>query len=193
VVQLAAHGAQAGFDVAETLAVGQLSKGHRQILVAAGEAPMVRISAIAFDTLLELVGRQVIQELGEDGMSGVHPSLLTIGAASGHPALAPGSAAINFKSKNESYTLSHVICVRYSEQLDFSRTPLIYHIGLPLDEPIRVAKRNIELSVDDVKAAFSRQVRIDDFVQVVRGPVPSRSSDYTGSLRAFTMAQGRIS
>jgi hypothetical protein len=119
--------------------------------------------------------------------------LLTIGAASGHPALAPGSAAINFKSKNESYTLSHVICVRYSEQLDFSRTPLIYHIGLPLDEPIRVAKRNIELSVDDVKAAFSRQVRIDDFVQVVRGPVPSRSSDYTGSLRAFTMAQGRIS
>jgi hypothetical protein len=49
-------GAQAGFDVTEALAIGQLSKGYRQIRVAAGEAPMVRISAIALDTLLELVG-----------------------------------------------------------------------------------------------------------------------------------------
>jgi hypothetical protein len=108
--------------------VDQLSKGHRQILVAAGEAPMVRISAIALDTLLELVRGQVIQELEEDGLSSVHPSLLTIADASGHPALAPGSAAINFKSKNESYTLSRVICDRYSEQPDFSRTLLSQHV-----------------------------------------------------------------
>jgi hypothetical protein len=54
----------------------------------------------------------VIQELGEDGLSDIHPSLLTIGAA------------INFKSKNESYTLSRVICDRYSERPDFSRTLL---------------------------------------------------------------------
>lgn len=51
---------------------------------------MVRISAIVIDTLLELVGRQVIQELGEDGLFGVHPSLLTISAATGHAAEAPG-------------------------------------------------------------------------------------------------------
>ncbi len=94
---------------------------------------MVRISAIALDTLLELVGRQVIQELGEDSLSGVHPSLLTIGAASGHPALAPGSAAVNFKSKNVSYTLSHVICNRYGERPDFSRTLLF---GLLGDRPV---------------------------------------------------------
>jgi hypothetical protein len=50
---------------------------------------MVRISAITLDTLLKLVRGQVIQKLGEDGLSGVHPSFLTIGAASGHPALAP--------------------------------------------------------------------------------------------------------
>jgi hypothetical protein len=79
---------------------------------------------MALNTLLELIGRQVIQELGEDGLAGVHPSLLTIGAANSHPALAPGSAAIIFKSKNESYTLSHVICDRYSEQPNFSRTLL---------------------------------------------------------------------
>jgi hypothetical protein len=49
---------------------------------------MVRISAIALDALLELVGRQMIQELGEDGLSGIHHSLLTINAVGGHPALA---------------------------------------------------------------------------------------------------------
>jgi zinc protease len=45
-------------------------------------------------------------------------------------------------------------------------------IGLPLDEPIRAAKRCFELNADDVKAAFARQIRIGDLVQVVRGPAP---------------------
>jgi len=45
-------------------------------------------------------------------------------------------------------------------------------IGLPLDEPIKAAQRYIELNADDVKGAFSRQLRIGDFVQVVRGPAP---------------------
>jgi zinc protease len=43
-------------------------------------------------------------------------------------------------------------------------------IGLPLDEPIRAAKRYVELNADDVKAAFARAIRTDDLVQVVRGP-----------------------
>ena len=66
----------------------------------------------------------MIHELREDCLSGIHPSLSEIRAASGRPALAHGSAAINFKSKNESYTLSRVICDSYSEQPDFSRTLL---------------------------------------------------------------------
>jgi zinc protease len=45
-------------------------------------------------------------------------------------------------------------------------------IGLPLDEPIRAAKRYFELNAEDVKAAFSRQLRTGDFIQVVRGPAP---------------------
>jgi len=44
-------------------------------------------------------------------------------------------------------------------------------IGLPLDEPIRAAKQYFELNADEVKAAFSRQIRTGDFVQVIRGPV----------------------
>jgi zinc protease len=43
-------------------------------------------------------------------------------------------------------------------------------IGLPLDEPIRAAKRYFELSAAEVKAAFARQIRTGDLVQVVRGP-----------------------
>jgi zinc protease len=45
-------------------------------------------------------------------------------------------------------------------------------MGLPLDEPMRAAKRYLELNAGDVKAAFSRQLRTGDFVQVVRGPAP---------------------
>jgi len=45
-------------------------------------------------------------------------------------------------------------------------------IGLPLDEPIVAAKKYYELSADQVKEAFARHLRLDDFVQVVRGPVP---------------------
>jgi zinc protease len=45
-------------------------------------------------------------------------------------------------------------------------------IGLPLDEPILAAKRYFELNADDVKAAFFRQLRTGNFVQIVRGPAP---------------------
>jgi len=45
-------------------------------------------------------------------------------------------------------------------------------IGLPLDESVRAAKRYFELTADDVKAAFARQLRTGDLVQVVRGPAP---------------------
>jgi zinc protease len=45
-------------------------------------------------------------------------------------------------------------------------------IGLPLDEPERAAKRFYDLTADDVRAAFARWIRPDDFVQIVRGPAP---------------------
>jgi zinc protease len=45
-------------------------------------------------------------------------------------------------------------------------------IGLPLDEPIRAAKRYFELNPDEVKNAFWKHVRPEDLVQVVRGPAP---------------------
>ena len=45
-------------------------------------------------------------------------------------------------------------------------------LGLPLDEPVQAAKRYMALSADEVKAAFARNLRPDDLVQVVRGPEP---------------------
>jgi zinc protease len=45
-------------------------------------------------------------------------------------------------------------------------------IDLPLDEPIHAAQRYYALSADDVRAAFEKWIRLDDFVQVVRGPAP---------------------
>ena len=45
-------------------------------------------------------------------------------------------------------------------------------IGLPLDEPIRAAAKYSELSAAQVRAAFAKHLRLDDFVQIVRGPSP---------------------
>jgi zinc protease len=43
---------------------------------------------------------------------------------------------------------------------------------LPLDEPFRAAQRYFNMTADEVRAAFAKWVRPNDFVQVVRGPAP---------------------
>ena len=45
-------------------------------------------------------------------------------------------------------------------------------MGLPLDEPIRAAKKYYALTAADVKAAFAKHVQPDNLVQIVRGPAP---------------------
>jgi zinc protease len=45
-------------------------------------------------------------------------------------------------------------------------------IGLPLDEPTIAARRYVELNAEDVKAAFAKWLRPEDFVQVTEGPNP---------------------
>ena len=44
--------------------------------------------------------------------------------------------------------------------------------GLPLDEPIRAAEKYQSLSAEQVRAAFAKWIRPDDFVEVVQGPPP---------------------
>ncbi|MGB9712856.1 MAG: M16 family metallopeptidase [Dissulfurimicrobium hydrothermale] len=43
---------------------------------------------------------------------------------------------------------------------------------LPLDEPVRAAKKYMGLTATDIRKAFSKWIRPNDMVQVVRGPVP---------------------
>jgi len=45
-------------------------------------------------------------------------------------------------------------------------------MGLPLDEPIRAAKRYLDLTAADVKNAFAKEIHTENLVQVVRGPAP---------------------
>jgi hypothetical protein len=81
VVQLATHRPKASLDIAKALAISQLSEGHRQILVAAREASVVSVTAIARDTLLKLVGGQVVHQLSEDRLTEIHSSLSEIVSA----------------------------------------------------------------------------------------------------------------
>lgn len=45
-------------------------------------------------------------------------------------------------------------------------------LGLPLDEPVIAAQRYHALTADQVRLAFAKWIRPNDFVQVVRGPQP---------------------
>jgi len=42
--------------------------------------------------------------------------------------------------------------------------------GLPMDEPVIAARRYVEMTAEQVQAAFKKWLRPDDFVQIVRGP-----------------------
>ncbi len=101
VVQFAAHRPQASLDTAKTLAVSQLSEDHRQILVATGEASVVRITLVAGDTLLKLIGGQMLHELGENSLTEIHLSLSAIGAARVGPLLASFFAGKSSNRKNQ--------------------------------------------------------------------------------------------
>jgi zinc protease len=45
-------------------------------------------------------------------------------------------------------------------------------IGLPLDEPVIAARHYLDLTAQEVEAAFARHLRPNELVQVVQGPNP---------------------
>ena len=45
-------------------------------------------------------------------------------------------------------------------------------IGLPLDEPVLAAKKYMQLTADDIKSAFAKEINTGNLVQIVRGPAP---------------------
>lgn len=71
-VELSLQRAKAGFDVAKTLAIGGLCKGHAQKLIQAGELLDLVVAAIACDALSERMHGQEVHQLTEHGASDIY-------------------------------------------------------------------------------------------------------------------------
>ena len=75
VVQLGLHGPQTRLDVAQALAIGELGKGQTEKLVEAREAADLVLALVAGHAATELLQRQEVHDLREDGASGMHGAL----------------------------------------------------------------------------------------------------------------------
>jgi hypothetical protein len=65
-------GTKTGFYIAETFAIGELSKGQTKELIPAREILDVAIALVAIDTHLKLVGGEELHELGENRAAKIH-------------------------------------------------------------------------------------------------------------------------
>jgi hypothetical protein len=72
VIELGSLSSQAGFDIAQTFAVGELGKGQAEKLIAARKTLDVAIALITIDTDLKFVAWEKVHELRKDSSSGIH-------------------------------------------------------------------------------------------------------------------------
>jgi cobyrinic acid a,c-diamide synthase len=79
VIELREHGTEAGLDVAQAFAIGQLREDHGQILIPTGEAAQVCIASVSDNAFLKFLVRHVLDELREDGATLVHAPLFRCG------------------------------------------------------------------------------------------------------------------
>src|SRR5262249_51964731 len=73
VIQLSSMDRQTDFDVAQTLAISELSKCHCEKLLPTGELSNAEISVVSFNASTEFIVRDVFDKLGENGSTAVHP------------------------------------------------------------------------------------------------------------------------
>ena len=73
VIELGLLGTKTGFDIAETFAIGELSKGQTKELIPAREIFDVAIALVPIDANLKLVSGEEVHELRENGSALVHP------------------------------------------------------------------------------------------------------------------------
>ena len=72
VIELPAMCGETDFDVAETFTMSQLSKSHRQELFPTGQIPNTPIAVVAMHESIEIVMRNKLKQLSENGLSTVH-------------------------------------------------------------------------------------------------------------------------
>jgi hypothetical protein len=75
VIELAAHCAEACFNVAQTLTVSQLGEGKSKELIPARKSAKFVIAVITSHAFLELVCRKVIHQLREYRSASIHTPL----------------------------------------------------------------------------------------------------------------------
>ena len=66
------RGPKAGFDISQTLSVGELGERHTEKLVPAGEADHLAIAAVSIDAFAKLVCRDKVHQLGKDRFPEIH-------------------------------------------------------------------------------------------------------------------------
>jgi len=96
VVEFWAKGRQAGFDIAQTFAPGQLGERQHEEVFVSGEFADAAVAVVTGDTLVELVLGQEVEELGEDGATFVHKV-----ANRGNAGCHPQGIVAELKSKND--------------------------------------------------------------------------------------------
>src|SRR5271163_3307675 len=79
VIKFGFHRIQAGFDIAQTVSTGQLSKCHAEKLIETRELPDTIIALVLADAAIEIALRQRIHELREEILPDVHRQVLSTG------------------------------------------------------------------------------------------------------------------
>ena len=128
-IEFALHRAQAGFYVAETLAECQLGKGETKKLIEAGKSAPFVITAIALDALVELVRRDVINQLSEDGAAGKHAPLSEWKAEEVRRGPKPSAEVHIEKAVNRIYAIEYKLVTSRIES--DSRTAVMPHVDMP--------------------------------------------------------------
>jgi hypothetical protein len=72
VIELLTHGSEAALDIPEAFPEGQLGKRHTQKLIVACKRADATITVVSINTLMELLLRQEIDHLGENGLTPIH-------------------------------------------------------------------------------------------------------------------------
>lgn len=96
VIELRAEGRQAGFDVAQTFAPGQLRERQDEELFIGGQLADAEVAVVTGDTLVAFVLGQEVEELGEDGATFVHKV-----KNRSHAGRHPQEIVAELKSKND--------------------------------------------------------------------------------------------
>jgi hypothetical protein len=72
VVELGLLGAETRLDIAQALAISELSKDQTKELIPAGEVFDIAVALLSVDANLKLITRNVVQQLSENGSAKIH-------------------------------------------------------------------------------------------------------------------------